>query len=131
MSQPRMEAVETPGADEEAAIPKLDLTRLIDSSGLGSVQIGVVALCACVVMLDGFDVQTITYVAPALTKDLGIERSMLGPVFSAGLFGTTLGAFAFGVWRIASAARRCSSPAWRCSPSARSPPQGSPPFRSC
>jgi AAHS family 4-hydroxybenzoate transporter-like MFS transporter len=105
MSQPRMEPAEPPGAGGEIAIPKncadaaaptLDLTRLIDSSGLGSLQIGVVALCACVVMLDGFDVQTITYVAPALTKALGIERSMLGPVFSAGLFGTTLGALAFG-----------------------------------
>lgn len=82
-------------ADGEAA-PALDLTRLIDSSKLGSLQVVVVALCACVVTLDGFDVQTITYVAPALAKTLGIERSMLGPVFSAGLLGTTLGAVAFG-----------------------------------
>jgi AAHS family 4-hydroxybenzoate transporter-like MFS transporter len=43
-------------------------------------------------MIDGFDVQIITYVAPVLTKAFQVERSMLGPVFSAGLVGTVVGA---------------------------------------
>ncbi|MFM0060944.1 MFS transporter [Paraburkholderia phytofirmans] len=47
-------------------------------------------------LVDGFDIQVITYVAPVLTHALGVERSMLGPVFSSGLVGTTLGALLFG-----------------------------------
>ena len=92
----RSESHTAPSSIHGEVAPALDLVRIINSCKLGSLQIGVVALCACVVTLDGFDVQTITYVAPALAKTLGIERSMLGPVFSAGLLGTTLGAFAFG-----------------------------------
>ncbi|MBV8888224.1 MAG: MFS transporter [Alphaproteobacteria bacterium] len=75
----------------------IDVTELIDSRRLGVFQIRVVALCASVVLIDGFDVQAITYAAPVLTGVLGIERAMLGPVFSAGLFGLTLGAFGFGL----------------------------------
>ena len=75
----------------------VDISRLIDASPIGAFQLTVVGLAAAVVLLDGFDVQTITYASPALTQELGIARPMLGPVFSAGLVGTTLGAFAFGL----------------------------------
>lgn len=74
----------------------LEVTELDQSSRLGGFQLRIVALCALVVALDGFDVQTITYVAPVLTKALNIERTMLGPLFSAGLPGTTLGVFVRG-----------------------------------
>lgn len=74
----------------------IDVSRIIDDSPLSSFQLRILLICATVIVLDGFDVQAITYVAPVLTGQLGISRAMLGPVFSAGLAGTMLGGFAFG-----------------------------------
>ncbi len=76
-------------------MPTTDITHVIDSRRLGSFQIGVVGLCALIVLLDGFGVQAITYVAPVLTGVLHIERPMLVPVWAA--LGRTLGAFGFGL----------------------------------
>jgi AAHS family 4-hydroxybenzoate transporter-like MFS transporter len=47
------------------------------------------ALCA----LDGFDVLAITYAAPALLDEWGINRAQLGWAISAGLLGMALGSF--------------------------------------
>ncbi len=70
----------------------VDVSGIIDSHRLSGFQIGIFVLCALTIMIDGFDVQSIAYVAPVLTHAFGIERAMLGPVFSAGLVGTVLGA---------------------------------------
>jgi AAHS family 4-hydroxybenzoate transporter-like MFS transporter len=32
--------------------------------------------------LDGFDTQSISYMAPAVAKEFGLSRDMLGPIFS-------------------------------------------------
>jgi AAHS family 4-hydroxybenzoate transporter-like MFS transporter len=55
-----------------------------------------VALCAMVTFTDGFDTQAIGYVAPAIIKAFGVDRTALAPVFAAGLIGLMLGALAFG-----------------------------------
>jgi AAHS family 4-hydroxybenzoate transporter-like MFS transporter len=70
----------------------VDVSGIIDSHRLSGFQIGIFVLCALTIMIDGFDVQSIAYVAPVLTRAFGVERAMLGPVFSAGLVGTVLGA---------------------------------------
>lgn len=70
----------------------IDVSRIIDTHRLSQFQIGVFVLCGLTIMIDGFDVQSIAYVAPVLTQAFHIERAMLGPVFSAGLVGTVLGA---------------------------------------
>lgn len=54
----------------------------------------VVALGALIILLDGFDVQAIGFAATAISADLGIRTEQLGIVFSAGLVGALLGAFA-------------------------------------
>jgi AAHS family 4-hydroxybenzoate transporter-like MFS transporter len=74
----------------------IDLAAFIDSQPVGGFQIRLLLTCAAVLFLDGFDTQAIGYVAPALAKDLGLSRSVLGPVFSAGLFGLMIGALIFG-----------------------------------
>lgn len=64
--------------------------RLLDAplSRFQKIAIGVTtSLCA----LDGFDVLAITYAAPALLDDWGIDRTQLGFAISAGLFGMALG----------------------------------------
>jgi AAHS family 4-hydroxybenzoate transporter-like MFS transporter len=69
----------------------MDIAGVIDSHPLGSFQIGVMVLIGCVVVMDGFDVQTIGFVAPALTQDWRIDATTLGPIFGAGLLGMLVG----------------------------------------
>jgi AAHS family 4-hydroxybenzoate transporter-like MFS transporter len=55
-----------------------------------------VILCGLVLVFDGFDTQSIAFVAPSLAKDWGTTSTVLGPVFGAGLFGLLVGAAVFG-----------------------------------
>jgi AAHS family 4-hydroxybenzoate transporter-like MFS transporter len=64
--------------------------------GQGSRARAFAALGACLVM-DGFDLQAMGYVAPALIRDWGVSRAEMGPVFSAGLAGLFLGSILSGV----------------------------------
>lgn len=74
----------------------LDVRQFIDDRPVGRYQVLVAAMCALVVFVDGFDAQAMGYVAPALTKALGIPRSVLGPVLSSGLVGMMVGALISG-----------------------------------
>lgn len=49
-------------------------------------------LCFLILIVDGFDTAAIGYIAPALSQEWSIERSGLGPVLSAALFGLAAGA---------------------------------------
>src|SRR5712692_8645425 len=74
----------------------VDVQALIDSRRLGGFQVLVTALCALVVLVDGFDTQAIGYVAPAIVRSWHVPRPSLGPVFSASLIGLMIGALGFG-----------------------------------
>lgn len=69
----------------------LDLQDLIDSSGLGALQVLVIALATCVIFADGFNAQVMAYITPQLATAWSIPRSMLGPIFSSGLAGVLVG----------------------------------------
>jgi hypothetical protein len=45
--------------------------------------------------MDGFDVQAMGYVAPAIVQDWQIDKAQLGPVFGAGLLGVLIGSLLF------------------------------------
>ena len=75
----------------------VNVTQIVDSTKLNAFHLRVVGLCALLIFFDGFDLQAISYAAPAVSAALGISRPMLGPVFSAGLAGLTAGALVFGV----------------------------------
>jgi len=70
----------------------IDVAATLDAQGVGGFQLRVFLLCAALLFVDGFDVQGITYVAPAISQDWKLARGALGPTFSAGLFGVMLGA---------------------------------------
>ena len=74
----------------------VNVQELVDSRKLSAFQVMVVALCALIVLVDGFDTQAIGYVAPAIVRSWHVNRAALTPVFSAGLFGLMVGALAFG-----------------------------------
>ncbi|MEP6964523.1 MAG: MFS transporter [Polaromonas sp.] len=75
----------------------IDVTRLIDDSGIGRYQWGLLILCGACMVLDGFDVQAMGYVAPALLQDWKVDKASLGPVFGAGLFGLLVGSLVISV----------------------------------
>jgi AAHS family 4-hydroxybenzoate transporter-like MFS transporter len=63
---------------------------------LDRVQILPIAICGAIALMDGYDAQSMGYVAPALSADLHISRAALGPLLSAGLVGMVGGALVFG-----------------------------------
>src|SRR6201996_5711877 len=77
-------------------VQAIDVVEFIDAQPVGGFQLKLLATCAAVLFLDGFDTQAIGYVAPALAKEWHLTKAALGPVFSAGLFGLMIGALAFG-----------------------------------
>lgn len=73
----------------------INIEEIIDASKLGRGQVLVIALCSLCLIMDGFDVQAMGYVAPALIQEWGLSKEVLSPVFGAGLFGMLVGSLAF------------------------------------
>lgn len=69
---------------------------VIDARPMSALQRFTVALCMLVAVLDGFDTQTIGFLAPAISADLHIPLHQFGPVFTAGLVGLMMGAVVCG-----------------------------------
>jgi AAHS family 4-hydroxybenzoate transporter-like MFS transporter len=69
----------------------IDIAAIIDEHAIGRFQFKIALLCGLIQVLDGFDGQAMSYAAPALAQAWHLERSMLGPVFSASLVGIFLG----------------------------------------
>ena len=69
---------------------KLDVVEVIDNARVGAFQIAIFVMCGLCLMLDGFDVQAIGYVAKTLFTEWQIPNSA-GRVVSATLIGVLLG----------------------------------------
>jgi AAHS family 4-hydroxybenzoate transporter-like MFS transporter len=74
---------------------KVNIVSLVDQSRLGAFQWSIFVLCGLCLIMDGFDVQAMGYVAPAIIREWNVPNSMMGPVFSAALLGVLLGSFLF------------------------------------
>jgi len=74
----------------------VDVRIFLDEHPFSSFQWLVFALCFVVVLLNGFDTAAIGLVASSLLKEWGVEKSALGPVLSAALFGLAAGALVAG-----------------------------------
>nr|WP_315591992.1 MFS transporter [uncultured Cupriavidus sp.] len=78
--------------DPRPATGTLDVQSFIDNHRFSAYQWLILALCFMIVAIDGFDTAAMGYIAPALVQEWGIEKSSLGPVMSAALFGLAFGA---------------------------------------
>jgi len=70
---------------------KISVSSVIDESRISNFQISTYVLCFACLLMDGFDVQSLGYVAPALSAELHITRGQLGPVLSAAPLGVLIG----------------------------------------
>ncbi|WDZ97088.1 MFS transporter [Herbaspirillum sp. WKF16] len=77
-----------------AAASTINVDQVVQQGKFGRFQLGLLLLCGLCLIIDGFDVQAMGYVAPAIIGDWGIDKASLGPVFGAGLFGMLLGSLA-------------------------------------
>jgi AAHS family 4-hydroxybenzoate transporter-like MFS transporter len=75
--------------------PRVDIAQVIDDSKPGAFQISIFILCGICLIVDGFDVQAMGYVAPALIQGWKLQNAMMAPVFSAALAGVLIGSFVF------------------------------------
>lgn len=76
--------------------PRLRIAEIIDQRPVSGLQYRIFFLCSLVALMDGFDTQAIGYVAPLLASSINTPVSSFGLIFSVGLAGAALGAFAFG-----------------------------------
>jgi len=74
----------------------LDVQSFINRHPFSPYQWLLFALCFFIVLLDGFDTAAVGFIAPSLLKEWGVEKSALGPVLSAALFGLAAGAILAG-----------------------------------
>jgi AAHS family 4-hydroxybenzoate transporter-like MFS transporter len=74
----------------------IDVQAFLNEHPFSPFQWLIFALCFCVVLMDGFDTAAIGYIAPSLISEWGVQRSALGPVLSAALFGLVVGSLSAG-----------------------------------
>jgi AAHS family 4-hydroxybenzoate transporter-like MFS transporter len=61
--------------------------ELIDRRPMSRYQIWTMALCGMVIVLDGFDTQSIGFLAPSMAETLRVPVKTFGPIFAAALVG--------------------------------------------
>jgi AAHS family 4-hydroxybenzoate transporter-like MFS transporter len=72
--------------------PSFDISEFIDGRPIGSCQVRILATCFIIMLLDGFDMQIIGLVIPALVRDWGLTPEDFGLALTAGPIGMVIGA---------------------------------------
>jgi AAHS family 4-hydroxybenzoate transporter-like MFS transporter len=75
----------------------INVSDLLGNSTIGPLHMRVFVLTTASLIMDGFDVQAMGYVAPAVLQDWNIPRALMGPVFAAANFGVLIGSLVFSV----------------------------------
>src|SRR5579862_6456598 len=78
-----------------ATSAKVNITNVIDNSRVGLFQWGVFVLCGLCLLMDGFDLQALGFVAPTLWREWAVPAAMRGPILSAALVGVLIGSLLF------------------------------------
>jgi MFS transporter, AAHS family, 4-hydroxybenzoate transporter len=75
---------------------RVNVTDSIDRAPISALQARIIVLCLLVSMLDGFDTQSIAFVAAPIAEAWHLTPAQFGSIFSATLLGTALGAALLG-----------------------------------
>ena len=74
----------------------LTVSEILDHRPLSRMQISTFLLCGVVLILDGFDAQSLGFLAPSIAKSVHVPISTFGPIFGAALFGLMIAAMISG-----------------------------------
>ena len=74
----------------------LELRDILDAAPMSIAQIVGLAVTTFLSAIDGYDILSITFAAPSLTRSLGLDKAALGLVLSSSLFGMLVGSLAIG-----------------------------------
>jgi len=69
-----------------------NISEFIDRRGLSAFQKRIALMCGVIAAMEGFNTQSVGYIAPALAQAFHLSPGGLGLFFSLGLFGLLLGA---------------------------------------
>lgn len=78
--------------EAQSAQPK----HILDHTAMNGFQIAAVAICILLNALDGFDVLAISFAAPGIASEWGINRAQLGVVLAMELVGMAIGSIVLG-----------------------------------
>ena len=70
----------------------IDIERLLSGPRNSPIFTYIIAWSLALMFIEGYDMQTTAYAAPALIKEWGVNKALFGPVFSASLVGYLAGA---------------------------------------
>jgi len=73
----------------------VDIADILDRSNVSTFQIGIFILCGLCLIMDGFDVQALGPVAPAIIRDWHVSAGEMGLAISAALVGILVGSILF------------------------------------
>jgi AAHS family 4-hydroxybenzoate transporter-like MFS transporter len=76
-------------------VTRVDIPRLLANSRIGPLQKRVFVLCLLTLIIDGFDVQAMGFLIPALSADWNVEPAQFRTVLPAANFGVLIGSLAF------------------------------------
>lgn len=74
----------------------VDIATVIDSAKFAGLPLRVAVLTFCIMLVDGFDLQTMSFIAPVLLKEWSVERAQLTPVLTASMIGMAAGSLILG-----------------------------------
>jgi AAHS family 4-hydroxybenzoate transporter-like MFS transporter len=76
---------------------RINIGELLDESRVGPLQIRVFALCMISLIMDGFDVQAMGYVGPAVRAEMQISPTQFGALLAMANFGVLFGSLGLSV----------------------------------
>ncbi|CCD86421.1 putative hydroxybenzoate transporter; membrane potein [Bradyrhizobium sp. ORS 285] len=79
-----------------SATAVIDVSDVIERQRRNGVVLRVMILSTIMMCLDGYDLHAMAFAAPSLIRNWGIDKTTLGVVFSAGVFGILVGGLVFG-----------------------------------
>jgi MFS transporter, AAHS family, 4-hydroxybenzoate transporter len=73
----------------------LDIAEIVETQERGWFPAALFVMCCLVMLVDGFNQQSLNYAAPAIIRDWGIDRAAMTPVFDINIFGWMMGSILF------------------------------------
>jgi AAHS family 4-hydroxybenzoate transporter-like MFS transporter len=74
----------------------VEVIEIVDSARYVGLPLGVAVLTVCIMLVDGYDLQAMSFAAPAIVADWGVARADLGWVLTASMIGMAVGSVALG-----------------------------------